>query len=147
MTSAPEPAVDATSGPSGATAAADATSGLTQAHQEIAALRQQLIDERERALHALDGQRGAEAVAAQAQAEVRELTYRLHVREAELQQLQEVLDHHEAALQTTVPGGVEPSPLRSSASTVASQLTRHTRSSIAALRHAAKARLESARHD
>jgi hypothetical protein len=147
MTSAPEPAVEAPNGPPGQGSAGDTAGGLAQAHQEIAALRQQLIDERERALHALDGQRGAEAVAAQAQADVRELTYRLHVREAELQQLQELLDHRDAARQTVAPGGVEAGPLRTSAAAVAGQVTRHTRSSVAALRDAAKARLAGAAHD
>ncbi len=59
---------------------------------EVARLRRQLRAERERSLNATDRVLGAQAEAAQARAEIKELQYRLHVREAELAQAHELLD-------------------------------------------------------
>jgi hypothetical protein len=54
-------------------------------------LRRRLRAEQERSLNATDAMRGAKAEAAQARAEIRELHHRLHVREAELRALQELI--------------------------------------------------------
>lgn len=52
---------------------------------------ERLLEERERALNFTDQLMGARAEAAQARAEIRELEYRLHVREAELAELRRLL--------------------------------------------------------
>jgi hypothetical protein len=72
-------------------------SGLVPADPEatIADLRRQLRRERERAINATDRVLGAQAEAAQARAEIKELQYRLHVREAELVQARELVEHRE----------------------------------------------------
>lgn len=73
----------------GPSTAADRTDGTDA---EVARLRRQLLAERERSLNATDRVLGAQAEAAQARAEIRELEYRLHVREAELSQARQLLD-------------------------------------------------------
>lgn len=60
--------------------------------REIAELRRQLLVERERSLNATDRVLGAQAEAAQARAQIKELEYVLHVREAELARLKERVD-------------------------------------------------------
>ncbi len=57
----------------------------------VAELRRQLQVERERSLNATDRVLAAQAEAAQARAEIKELQYRLHVRETELGQARELL--------------------------------------------------------
>lgn len=71
----------------------DDLTGRDAAHdREAAELRRQLRAERERSLNATDRVLGAQAEAAQARAQIKELEYVLHVREAELDRLKELLD-------------------------------------------------------
>ncbi len=63
-------------------------------------LRRQLRRERERSLNATDRVLGAQAEAAQARAEIKELRYMLHVREAEMAELASQLERARAT--TTV---------------------------------------------
>lgn len=58
----------------------------------IEQLRDRLRGEQEKTLNAVDAVLGAQAAAAQAKAETREVYHRLHVRERELEQLKELLE-------------------------------------------------------
>ncbi len=78
----------------------DDRSGTTEA--EVARLRRQLRAERERSLNATDRVLGAQAEAAQARAEIKELQYRLHVREAELAHANELLGQESEPVQPLV---------------------------------------------
>ena len=82
---------------------ADATGVAAEDRSLVADLRRQLRAERERSLNATDRVLGAQAEAAQARAEIKELQYRLHVRETELAQAKELLSQREAS--STVDGG------------------------------------------
>lgn len=67
----------------------------TDCGDDLVELRRLLQIERERSLNVTDRVLGAQAEAAQARAEIKELQYRLHVREAELANLTELLDQRE----------------------------------------------------
>ena len=69
----------------------------------IAELRRQLLAERERSLNATDRVLGAQAEAAQARAEIKELRYALHVRDAELARAEDLIDHLRATAPAQAP--------------------------------------------
>lgn len=79
------------SGATDATGATDVIGDEPDAREVIVDLRRRLAVEREVALNAVDAVLGAQAEAAQVRAENKELFYRLHVREVELEQLKELL--------------------------------------------------------
>lgn len=89
--------------PSGATGQPDAV----DPQAVIADLRRQLRRERERALNATDRVLGAQAEAAQARAEIKELHHLVHVREVELAQLRELVETGgQGARNAALPGAV-----------------------------------------
>ena len=91
---------------SGADPGPPAGDGPDGAPPEIDDLRRRLRIERERSLNATDRILGAQAEAAQARAEIKELYHRLHVREAELAQLRELLTDRPPTGPTGVRGDV-----------------------------------------
>ncbi|MEL6984461.1 MAG: hypothetical protein AAFO29_18690 [Actinomycetota bacterium] len=74
------------------TTSSDDLLGRAGSASEVAELRRQLRAERERALNARDQMLGAQAEAAQTRAQIKELEYVLHVREAELATLKAQLE-------------------------------------------------------
>ena len=76
----------------GITVMPSAAESVPDAAAVIEDLQRRLMVERETALNSVDAMLGARAKEAQAKAENKDLLYRLHVREAELMQLKELLD-------------------------------------------------------
>lgn len=77
--------------------AVDAAPPTQDARAVIDELNRRLMVERETSLNSVDAVLGARAKEAQARAENKELLYRLHVREAELAQLKELMVEAEEA--------------------------------------------------